>query len=254
MAGDILISSKQLKRRRKILRYFKILIIPFLSVVFLIILANLPWLRIRDIEINGAEENEKIARDFIKENLSGRIFLFFPADNIFLIDERGLIQEIKNKFPAIKNADLMTNFFSRKIKANIKNRQIFAFTCAEERCFYLDEEGVLFKQAPIVSGGILLEVIASSSKQLEGDFYKISFLARKIEENLKEDGLNKIILKDENSFELVFVSGLKIISDLETSSEKILRNLNIVLKNIKDRKSLEYIDLRFGNKAYYKFK
>lgn len=253
MAEDILTSSKQLKRRRKILRYFKILIIPFLSAVFLIVLVNLPWLKIQDVEIRGAEENEKIARDLIKENLSRRIFLLFPADNIFLVDEQNLIQEIKNKFPAVESADLRTNFFSRKIKADIKNRQIFAFTCAEEKCFYLDEKGVFFKQAPIVSGGILLEVIASSSRPFN-NFYKISFLVRKIEENLEEDKLSKIILKDENSFELVFVSGFKIISDLETSPEKILRNLNIVLQNIKDRKNLEYIDLRFGNKAYYKFR
>lgn len=245
------------------MRYFKILIIPFLSAVFLFVLANLPWLRIQNIEVNGAEENEKIVKNLIKENLSGRIFLFFPADNIFFVNEQSLAREIKNKFPAIKSADLMTNFFSRKIQANIKNRQIFAFSCLKAECFYLDEEGVLFKQAPIVSGGILLEIVASSSesrieiirdKPLGDNFYKISFLARKIEENLKEDKLNKIILKDENSFELVFVSGLKIISDLETSPEKILRNLNIVLQSVKDRKNLEYIDLRFGNKAYYKFR
>lgn len=254
MREDILVSSKRLKRGRIIRRYFKIFIIPFLLAVFLIVLANLSWFRIQNIEVNGAEENEKIAKDLIKENLSGRIFLFFPADNIFLIDEQGLIQEIKNKFLVVESADLMTNFFSREIKINIKNRQIFAFSCLEAECFYLDEKGVLFKQAPIVSGGIFLEVVASSSRQFKGDFYKISFLARKIEENLKEDKLSKIILKDENSFELVFVSGLKIISDLETSPEKILRNLNIVLQNIKDRKNLEYIDLRFGNKAYYKLK
>lgn len=248
-----MVSSRRLKRERIIRRYFKILVIPFLSAVFLIILANLPWLRIQEIEVNGAEENEKIARDLIKENLSGKIFLFFPADNIFFVNKQRLIKEIKNKFPEIKSADLRTNFFGRRIKVDIENRQIFAFTCAEEKCFYLDERGVLFKQAPIMSGGILLEVIASSTESF-GDFHKISFIARKIEENLKEDKLSKIILKGENSFELVFVSGLKIISDLETRPEKILRNLNIVLQSVKDRKNLEYIDLRFGNKAYYKFR
>lgn len=253
MREDILVSSRRLKRERIIRRYFKIFAIPFLSAVFLIILANLPWLRIQNIEVNGAEENEKIARDLIEENLSGRVFLLFPADNIFFVNKQDLIQEIKNKFPEIESADLRTNFFSRKIKADIKNRQIFAFTCAEEKCFYLDEKGVLFRQSPVVSGGILLEVIASSTESF-GDFHKISFLARKVEENLKEDKLSKIILKDENSFELVFVSGLKIISDSEASPEKILRNLNIVLQSVKDKKKLEYIDLRFGNKAYYKFK
>src|SRR3989344_5279471 len=145
MKEDILISSKRLKRERTIRRYLKILAIPFLSALFLFVLANLSWFRIQDIEINGGEENKKAVRDLIKENLSKRIFLFFPADNIFLVNKDNLIREIKNKFPEIENATAITDFFSRKIKVDVNNRQIFAFTCREEKCFYLDEKGFFWK-------------------------------------------------------------------------------------------------------------
>ena len=261
MAGDILASSRRLKRRRVIRRYFRILIIPFILPVFLVFLAYLPWFRIQEIEITGGEEKEGVIKDLIKENLKKKFFLVFPKDNFFLIDKENLIREIAKAFAEIEKVNLKKSFISRKIKVEIKNRRIFAFICDEPNCFYLDDEGNIFKESPLISGALMLEVVASSSAReklslggsVDGEnFKKISFLAKKFEENYKEKP-SKIILS-ENVSELILASGLKIILDLENEPEKILRNLDIALQNAKDRKNLEYIDLRFGNKVYYKFR
>lgn len=243
-------------------RYSRIFIIPLIFIFILLVLAYLPFLRINAVEVKGGGKKSGMIQWLIRENLNKRTFLFLPSDNIFLIQKKNLGEEIKKNFPEIKEVNVKISAFSRKITAEIKERQIFAFICRDNNCFYLDDEGMLFSRAPLIAGNIVMEVAASSTvmqnvylgqKISQESFGTISGLVKKFEEVFHEKP-SKVILKNDNVFEFLLASGLRIIFDSEIDFQKIFRNLNIALQNIKEKEKLDYIDLRFGNKVYYKFK
>lgn len=243
-------------------RYSRIFIIPLIFIFILLALAYLPFLRINAVEVKGGGKKSGMIQWLIRENLNKRTFLFLPSDNIFLIQKKNLGEEIKKNVPEIKEINVKISAFSRKITAEIKERQIFAFICRDNNCFYLDDEGVLFSRSPLIAGNIVMEVAASSTvmqnvylgqRISQESFGTISGLVKKFEEVLHEKP-SKVILKNDNVFEFLFASGLRIIFASEIDFQKIFRNLNIALQNIKEKEKLDYIDLRFGNKVYYKFK
>jgi hypothetical protein len=131
---------------------------------------------------------------------------------------------------------------------------------SEEKCYFMDESGFVFDEAPYFSG----EVYFKFYGQME-DFHKlVSF--KEIVENMKldpvaisveENGDVKVLLSSRNSSE----TGPEIILKIDSDFQKVAENLQTALgteplhTNFKNKySSLEYIDLRFGNKVYYRFR
>ena len=67
--------------------------------------------------------------------------------------------------------------------------------------------------------------------------------------------IGKVILKKENIYELYTLDGWRVLANNQNNPNDLFINLTAVLDEIKDkRQNLDYIDLRFGNKVFYKFK
>lgn len=220
----------------------------------------------------GEEEIQKVAEVFIWKEFKAGPFHLFRTKSIFLFSLNNASREIKNKFPQVGEAKLKRGL-PDTISINITEREPFAEVCDEEgRCFKVDKEGVAFKEsARLKEGGGEAEVFKIKKEDLVltlkggpielGDIViASSYLkeARTIQERMRNDfkvGEESLIVSEDNTLVLKSSRGFSIYFDLEGNVSDQLFNLDLVLREkIPEEKmvDLEYIDLRFGNRVYYK--
>lgn len=148
--------------------------------------------------------------------------------------------------------------------------------CREEQCFSLDIEGIIFKESHLEKGLIKIKdeqnvtPLILGERVIEKDFLdKILEIQSKISEELKmfskaEDfsahggqiKLKEFVISTER-LNVKTLEGWEIYFDLQNEIEWQLTKLKMVLEReipSEKRKDLDYIDLRFGNYSYYKYK
>lgn len=260
---NILGSSKKLGRKRII----KKMIFGFLILIFIFGCAtaffNISYLRIKKVSLEGNSSlsTEKILSE-VSDYLKGKYFHIFPRDNILILPKEAIISNLLSKFPRMKEVSLTKNF-PDSISVKIKERQQEAILCINEECAFIDENGYVFEKAPYFSGDVYLKFFDERESspgtiglQLipEEQFKKlIDFKDLVSRENIK---ISKIILKKEGIYEIDISEGWYILLNEQNEPKISYENLKITLdsKVKENRQNLEYIDLRFGNKVFYKFK
>ncbi len=288
MSTDILSSSRRLRRKKALVKAALVAFVIFIFIVGIVIFFNLPKFRINEIAINGekALDKEEFLAD-IREILKERFLIVFPLDNIFIFPKTKISDEALNKFPILKKISIERDF-PNKIIVSVEERKASALWCKHlvsnislsaqsassteadktessfgaRECAFSDENGFIFSQAPDFSGGIFLKFFdervkpAEIGKQMleEGEFKKlIAFydLAAK-----KDFSAANVALKDGGVYEVYLKEGWYILLNDKNNPDSSLDNLKIVLEQIvkEKRPRLEYIDIRFGNKIFYKLK
>src|SRR3989338_931762 len=159
----------------------------------------------------------------------------------------------------IKSVDIDVSTLNNTVlKVTVFEREAKYLWCeTEEKCYFMDGDGFIFDEAPYFSGEVYFRFYGSSN----GDFVKLFPFKKIIEDmGLKPIGLSIL----ENSNVEMFLSGKskpKIIFNATSDFQKIAENLQAALateplrSDFKNKySSLLYLDLRYGNKVYFKFK
>ena len=132
----------------------------------------------------------------------------------------------------------------------------------EPRCAFVGQDGILFQEAPVFEGRVLLKIFDERVKNdyhigesiLSPESMRMLAAFRELFARRLNAHLHAIRIKDENAIELQVLEGWYAIVSAGLDPNESVENLSIVFaKNLKNqREKLEYIDLRFGNKLYYK--
>lgn len=285
---DVLSSPrlKELKRRRRRAVWGKVLILFFgFSAVFgsFAYLSQLARLNINTIEVTGNKivDNESII-SIVKENTAGEYLWFLPKTNILYYPQNDIESALRVKFKRLKEIDL-----------SIKSNQTLAVTVTEyepsytwcglvapglnsnidQKCYFMDSEGYIFDEAPYFSGGVYFKFYGLDENINIENPVGVYFLKDKFVEILKfktrieELGMKPTALsvnrEGDTSFFLYSKSAaapeiiFKIDSDLDIVAENLQTALSTEPLKSKFKNyysSLQYIDLRFGNKVYNKFR
>jgi hypothetical protein len=277
---------QELKKKRR-----KVLLIKFciFSFVFLLIfigsafLSRINKLKISEIEIAGNKVvDTEIIKGVAEEELAGNYLWFFSKKNIFLYSKDGIVEALSNKFERLKDINITTK--DNKILEISVTERIPKYTwCGEnlpeintedKTCYFLDDGGFIFDKAPYFSGEVYFKFfgkvntedgIPSGSYFSEIDFEQFIVFKKSLEDMglrpvalyVMENRDVKVYLSDESSLPM----GPEIIFKIDSDFQKIAENLQAALTteplqtDFKNKySSLLYIDLRFGNKVYYKFR
>lgn len=277
----------EMKRRKRRVLQNKILLSIF---AFLIIFAGLTYisrfsvLNINSVEIIGNKVIDTQAIEkVVKRQIEGKYLWLIPKTNILLYPTNDIKKELDNKFKRLKD-----------ITFSIKNKKTLVVSLAEriglytwcgivpteqnsdsnQKCYFLDKDGYIFDESPYFSGEVyfkfyglteLIEDVPSGFYFLKQNFQKLTLLKETFENMglkpvalyLLDNGDVKIFLSTENSL----FTGPEIIFKIDSDFKKIAENLEVALTteplqtDFKNKySSLLYIDLRFGNKVYFKFK
>ncbi|MCX6731789.1 MAG: FtsQ-type POTRA domain-containing protein [Candidatus Parcubacteria bacterium] len=253
----------RLKKKRFIKKLTFLFLIPLFIFVSVIALFYVSYFRIKKISIEGNSsiDSAKIMAD-VSNYLSGKNFKIFPRDNFFIMPKKEFIDSLLKEFPRLKTVSLIKNF-PNSISIKVEERNNEAIFCLEEKgeCFFIDKDGFVFEPAPYFSAGVYLTFLEEATSTWKSSFQVIpkeqfkkliDFKNLLTEENIK---ILQIIIKNEGIYQLQTNEGWYILLNEQNDSQITYQNLKITLNQIKDkRKNLDYIDLRFGNKVFYKFK
>lgn len=231
------------------------------------ILLWVPQLRFWSTSVSGntavsSEEILNVTNNFLGE----KIFILFPQGSVFLFRSFNLEARILEAFPHIATVDV-SHSFQRKISITITERAMWGLYCKDSAlpCFYITEDGVITAEAPQLTGTILFRINDKRpglDTRVVGNTVIEEPLAARIRQvtNMLAERhhimVREVILGDvfEDNIKLITTEGWYILFDEQTHVERAFENLLLVLeKQITDRADLEYIDIRFDGKVFYKY-
>lgn len=268
------LESSRLKTRRKKLLLYKF---TLFIVIILLSLGALGWLMrfdevtIQNIVIKGYST---VGRDLLntltETHLTGSYFFLFPKNSIFIYPKHVIEASVLESFKRIKKVSVSFTDF-QSIVVEVEERQPDSLWCDNAtdiqngvgECYFLDDRGVIFAKAPSFSGNIFFRYYGV----VEGHPIGNRFLSpdefstlRLFVLSLYKLNISPIFLSviDKDDMVLYMEGGNKILFGRTQNLSDIFSNLESILASdeFKDAgfSEIEYLDVRFGNKAYYKYK
>jgi len=251
------------KKKKSIFRskafWFSFFIILISSAIFYFIFLS-PFFQIKEIRISG---NEKVSEGALKEIINEKIekkIWFFSSKSIFLADIGQISRDLSRTFPLIGEIKVKREF-SNALTVNINERKPVALLIQGEKVFYLDKEGIIFEPVSLEEG--LVKIL---DKQKINNLGEEAISKEKLSQILDIDSKLRLDLKvpvqqfemeADDKLNLVMDEGWQAFFDLQKDVNWQIIKLGAVLEEKippEKRKDLEYIELRFGNFAPYKYK
>ncbi len=279
---DVLNSPRlrELKRQRRasFLKKIFFFVLPFvLFLCALVYISRVDKLNISEINVTGNKviETEQITK-IVENNLSGHYLWVIPKSNFLLYPKDKIRRELEDKLPRLEN--LVLDLQKTKIlNISLSEREGKYTWCGEELpgigarmeefpCYFMDKTGYIFDQAPYFSGDVYFRFFGQldNSRFSPERFDKlVAFIdllpymkVKPASLYAEPDGDIEIYLSADtmppNAPKIVLSRNF----DLEKTSENLQAALGTepLLSDMKTKySSLLYIDLRFGNKVYFKF-
>ncbi len=278
-------NSRLRRRKRKVFfRKSSLWLALFVIVVGgLVFLSWRPFLQIKEVTVAGINvlpENELLGR--VEDTLSERYILVFPKRNIFLAPQRALEKDLKNAYPRIETIDVSLDT-RRTLGIVLTEREGQYLWCdesvsregEESDCYYMDDRGKIFDKAPYFSAGNIYfsfygtitddipdEILGERYLSIE-EFMKLTSFIESLDKMqiksfaCKEDGDEFVLyLGEKQSPNMPYMSWKSDIdmAHLKSNVDSAFATEPFKTKYREDFANLEYIDLRFENKVYYKFK
>ncbi len=264
--GSILKSQKIIERKRK--QIIRISIIAFSTIAVLVLvpmlIVNIPLFSIKNIKIVSAKTlNEASVTEYVQSVISKDYFKFFPRNTFLTVGKKDLKTKIMHEFPPIKDLDISLHT-PNTMEIAVSEREPFALWCREgKECFFFDKEGFIYSKAPEFSSPVYVEYRNGVEGEPIGErvstketFDRVVKLSKGI--SLYGLKVEEIVFAENNSVNFNLSQGSLYIS-LRGSDELTLANLGSLLDspktNLKNKNgglTVSYIDLRFGNKVFYK--
>ncbi len=276
---EVLKSTERIRRRK--FSYALSCLAIFVSAIFAVTnyLTHFDRLYLKKVYVSGNREiNSDLIFGIVEKNLDGKYYGIYPKNNLLIYPKKEIENALENSLSWIARADVTATFGS--ISVNIMEREPKYFWCDDQSkpsiehvCYYVDENGYVFDLAPKFSDHIYFEFYGGTKRSgfMRAQILPVETLRKIV--SLK-DSLNTIILQSGllvgkiyglyiyNNGDYDFLvdnkgHDWKINFNLTTDADKkykaILESPAFIKELSTTDKFLEYIDLRFGKKVFYKF-
>lgn len=248
-------------RRLKIRKPIFWIFVLFAIIIFLFLYLFLffPKIQINSIVVSGnssiqSQVIENIAWNNINKNIS---------KSIFLAKNKIISKSILDKLPQIESVKVSKKF-PQTINLQIKERVSFAVFCQtdDKKCFYIDENGVIFKILEQIPENIfIIRQFIEDKEVFLGEIViekSIIDIISKIKKNLKDNfqiDIKTAMILTPSRLNIETSENWQIYFNIDLEIDLQIAKMNLLIKNeipANERKNLQYIDLRFKDRAYYK--
>jgi len=253
-----------MKRRTQKSRFLWTIFLMLIILGEVLYLISFPSIfQIKKIKISGnqkvkSQDLENIVRDRIERQI-----LFFSSKSIFLANLNQIEKETLKIFPQVAETSLKRDF-PDILLFQVEERKPAAVFSQDKDYFFIDKEGIIFEKIEENSSEMLkiktIEFFPNLSlgkKIIEKDqLSKILDIESILERNLKIHPTEAWIISAER-FNVKIEEGWEIYLNPKESIDWQLTKLGAVLEEEippERREDLEYIELRFGNTAPYKYR
>ncbi len=272
MARVVLPASK-IKARRKRRRIVAISILVGIVVALFgafALLANASFMRISNITVRGAQTiATSTIEQKIRAQLTGSYLFVFPKDNILFYPNGRIEAALIAAMPTIASASVHAENF-QTISVTVVERKPKALWCGNTPsnpmpCFFLDESGKAYGAAQNFSDTTYANYFGSLSVNTnpkayltEDTFRALSALVDTIAASQKSATLRSVYVDDNQDVHVAFDTGFTLLFTLSADGGDVFQRFTLALQSDPFKNhalsDFEYLDLRFGDKLYYKLK
>ena len=236
----------------------------------IVFLSWAPFMRITSVAISGEHAVAASAIESVVEGeLAGSYAHLFSRSNVLFYPKGAIEQELFAQFPTLASVSARAQGF-HTVNVVVTERQPIALWCGAEiatssDCFLMDKDGVVYAPAVIYSSGAYQQYYgAVGGKALpeqyldSGQFYSLFNLVAAIETKVATDTVQTVYVDGNGDAHVQFGSGFTLLFNIGDDSGGILQRFTLALTAAPflahPLSSFEYLDLRFGDKLYYKLK
>lgn len=276
---------KKVRRNKALSRFVWTLITIVVLFVGLGLLSHVPKVMIREVNVSGTKvlSGEEVSQS-VKEYLEGNVAIFYARGNIFLYSKNKLESFILEKFPRVYSIVEITRN-GRKLDVVLEERRAAFTWCGdvapvyesrfEKRdCYFLDQTGFIFDASPFFTPGVYLTFYGGIKTDVEPigqtlatknsimDFGYLSEVFEKLSLPvhsvvIKSDGQNELllnILTTTNIYAKILFNEDIPLLEIESKIYSAVAEESFIEQFSDSDSELEYIDTRFSNRVFYKFK
>ncbi len=270
-----LLQSQKLLRRERVWQWAKIIFVIILLIGLIWGLSALsfsPKLNLQTVLVTG---NSAVSTDdvlnVVREATAGRNFWIFSSANTLWYPKQQIIDTLKYSHSWIDSVSVSrVNFSTLAVK--ITERVPVAVWCGvsleqPQPCKLMDSRGYLFAPAPDFSGAAYIKLygpLTSADWRGPQFFSQIGLIhILDLNKGLTEIGMLPIsaTVIDPSAYNMYIGSSTYISAQISDAVPGIISNLSSLLSqkmfatsSMSNFSNLLYIDTRFGNKLFYKFK
>ncbi len=232
--------------------------------------ANLPYLAVDRLEVRGASLlSPSEIETAVRESIAGRgRWGFIPRSNFFAVSGKAIEKRLGERFPSLEHIDVGRRFPDRLV-IEIKERTLWGVYCsrgdtddAPRSCAYLDTSGTAYEELSQFQGWLLPVVFGSGSVALGTAPISPATLAffGQARAALAAVGGDLLALRLSTSSAADARLELAEGWELWVSTDRPIAEWSGVLETVLEqeigarRPLLEYVDLRLGNKVFYKYR
>lgn len=234
-----------------------------------IYLVRAPLLRVTEIRVDGTRVVSAAAIEaVVREELRGNEWLVVPRDNLLFISAERIRERVGREFGVIAEAAVEREF-PQRLGVRVRERVLWGMVCdappregAAGRCFYLDRSGATYEEVSGASGWLVPVIYLGRAVPEGPDAVPSSLIqffdrSRDAFAGLHEELLSMTVATaTPGDVWLRVAKGWSawVSSDRDPAEwAKVLHTL--LEKEIGGREAqLDYLDLRFGNKVFYKYR
>jgi cell division septal protein FtsQ len=228
-------------------------------------LSYLPFLQIRGVEVSGTKTlaTSTIA-GYIESQIAGAYLLVIPKRNIFIYPKRAIADGLLKRFPELRAADVHAKNF-HTIAADVVEREPKALWCQGGSCYLMDQDGVVYAYAPAdaqssfvrysghTEGALLPRQYLTPEK-----FESLFALADAVSQKVPDSPVETVAVDSNNDAEATLSNGFVLKFALGDAGGDVFERFVLALASGPFAEhalgDFEYLDLRFGDKLYYKLK
>lgn len=256
------------KKRQRIIMRSVLISLGMLAVIIVpVLLLKLSFWNIQNISVigNGAVSEDSI-RDIARNEIQGSYIHLYPKSNILLFPKSRIEQAILSKFSRISDVKVTLKSL-KEIEVSVVEQKPSALWCIDMHasCFFLNSDGFIFDTSPQFTDNVFVVYTGNIKDNPIGqryvsadEFSKLDTLVHQILSlNLKVVSVDAL---PDNDYAFMLSTGETIFITTRQSTDVTFSNLESVLSDPKlqlrkgDGLSVLSIDLRFGNKVFYKQK
>ena len=262
------LKTKKRRRVRSIFRRKSIYIFLGLIVciVGLFIYFTSKQFQVDDVSFVGLSQTpEADVREYLDVKLSQKKLLVIPTNVIWLISPSDLALDLTHTFSTLKSV-IIKRKFPRSLEITAVEFAGWGVLChgEPEECFWIDQGGVAFDHAPGFSGVIVPKIRDNRDRELKLGERQLSDKIMRLITYFDERAVSNSYLQSfqyaidarDQTIRLTTRGGWDILLLEASNPESAYKNLKTALEGeIKNKVSdLVYVDLRFDNRIFYKFK
>jgi len=260
------------------------LIVAGLFIVFVIVAAfgisyasYLPRYTIQKISVEGAQATPaQQITDYVNSIIDDGSHHFLSRANIFLYPRSLVEKDIVAQFPRISTAVVSRDSLTATtLDVAVTERQTYALWCPSaqqgdtgETCYQMDQSGFIFAAAPPEAASTTEYVFyggVATSSNPEATPIGQTFAPGHMPgmtvflQLLGQAGFSPLgaTVESDEDFTVPLAQGFSIDASFGEDAGQLVNNLQLVLSSDAlqgQEQDLEYVDLRFGDRVYYKLK